>query len=68
MPAQYAVYPPLGCAERALQGEPDALDAYAAVQDQIFDAYRLSDGVAYTAEPRWTDHPFWDRRRSMAGR
>jgi flavin-dependent dehydrogenase len=54
--------------ERALHGDPGALDAYTAVQDQIFDAYRLRHRVAYTAEPRWTDQPFWDRRRSMAER
>jgi flavin-dependent dehydrogenase len=53
-----------------LDGDPTALDAYAARLTEIHRAYRDNHRTFYAHEPRWPDHPFWRRRRSagLSGR
>ncbi|MFL6293040.1 MAG: NAD(P)/FAD-dependent oxidoreductase, partial [Thermoanaerobaculia bacterium] len=59
----------LYCADKAasalgavLDGDPGALPAYAALLDQIFSGYLQGHRLAYQAETRWADRPFWRRR------
>ncbi|MEO3974941.1 tryptophan 7-halogenase [Streptomyces sp. CAU 1734] len=47
---------------RALSGDLDALEEYAAFVDKIGRAYRHHHARAYAEECRWPDHPFWRRR------
>jgi flavin-dependent dehydrogenase len=59
----------LYCAEKgaaaayhALAGRADALPRYGALLDSIFAGYLHGHRLAYAAERRWTDEPFWRRR------
>ena len=63
-----ALYTGLAAAEtadRMLDGDSDAGAAYAADLDRVWAAYRAHRAAWYGLEPRWTDRPFWNRRRSM---
>ncbi|MGK4585811.1 NAD(P)/FAD-dependent oxidoreductase [Kitasatospora sp. HPMI-4] len=56
------------CAGRAvdarLRGETDALDVYAARLGETFDAYVHGHREIHACEERWSNRPFWQRRRS----
>lgn len=48
---------------RALAGDHTELDGYARRVDEIDRAYRRHRDIYYAAEGRWSDRPFWRRRR-----
>ncbi|MGW2248613.1 tryptophan 7-halogenase [Kitasatospora sp. NPDC001660] len=50
-----------------LDGDPRALDHYAADLARVTAAYRRNHAAYYALEQRWPDSPFWQRRRSPAG-
>ena len=47
---------------RALAGDPAAIDEYGRLVGQIVLAYRRHREACYAAEWRWQDYPFWRRR------
>jgi flavin-dependent dehydrogenase len=51
-------------ADRTLAGDSDALAEYGRRVAEIDRAYRRHRHACYAAERRWTDRPFWRRRRS----
>jgi flavin-dependent dehydrogenase len=48
--------------DRALAGDPAAIDEYGRLVSQIDLAYRRYREACYAAEWRWSDCPFWRRR------
>ena len=53
--------------DAALAGAPGAVDAYAARLEDVRAAYLRRHRLAYRAERRWLDRPFWQRRQPGAG-
>lgn len=53
--------------DAALAGAPGAVDAYVARLEGIWAAYLRRHRLAYRAERRWLDSPFWKRRQPGAG-
>jgi flavin-dependent dehydrogenase len=49
--------------DAALAGDEKPLDAYARRLDEVYRAYRRHHAVHYADERRWTERPFWSRRR-----
>ncbi|MFD0396555.1 NAD(P)/FAD-dependent oxidoreductase [Kitasatospora sp. NPDC127121] len=47
-----------------LRGETHAFDTYAARLGETFDAYLHGHREIHVCEERWSDRPFWQRRRS----
>jgi flavin-dependent dehydrogenase len=45
-------------------GDSDALTRYSARLQTIYDAYLQNLSTYYTLEERWSDRPFWQRRRA----
>jgi len=65
-----ALYTGLAAAEtadRMLDGDTAAGATYAADLARVWAAYQAHRTAWYGLEPRWTDRPFWGRRRSAAG-
>ncbi len=52
-------------ADRHLSGEDDAVAEYEQTLNQIVEIYRQNLSHWYAAEARWSDQPFWRRRRSI---
>ncbi|GAA3016183.1 NAD(P)/FAD-dependent oxidoreductase [Kitasatospora sp. NPDC127116] len=50
--------------EALLCGEADALDTYTAQLGETFEAYAYGHREIHVHEDRWSDRPFWQRRRS----
>jgi flavin-dependent dehydrogenase len=48
--------------DRALAGDPTAMDEYGRRVSEIDCAYRRHRDACYAAEQRWPDRPFWRRR------
>jgi flavin-dependent dehydrogenase len=48
--------------DRALAGDPAAIDEYSRRVGEIDRAYRHHRDACYAAEARWPDRPFWRRR------
>ena len=46
-----------------LSGDATALPAYNSRLAAIYNAYWRNRGLYYSAEARWANHPFWQRRR-----
>jgi len=64
-----ALYSGLAAAEaadRQLSGNNDALPEYLLAMNQVYDVYRQHLRHWYSAETRWSDQPFWQRRQSGA--
>ena len=62
-----ALYTGLAAAEaadRSLSGAADALTGYDDAMADIWNAYLERLAVWYGTETRWTDRPFWHRRRN----
>jgi flavin-dependent dehydrogenase len=51
------------CAERRLAGDADALPQYLDCLARVHTAYRANLARWYRVETRWTNSPFWKRRR-----
>lgn len=49
---------------RALAFDPNAIAAYGASLNSRFEEYRTNRNYFYGLETRWTDRPFWKRRRA----
>ena len=49
---------------KAIEGESDAMDQYAARLDRAYDRYLRLLAAYYRDEKRWADRPFWKRRSS----
>jgi flavin-dependent dehydrogenase len=66
----HALFSGLSAAEvanRYLTGEPNALDLYQRVIDDIKHVYSRRVAVYYSTETRWTAAPFWSRRFRLGG-
>ena len=46
-----------------LSGETNGLGDYAALSESLWRRFLHQRQAAYTAEPRWRDQPFWQRRQ-----
>ena len=53
-----------GAADRHLSGERDALREYLLALEHIYAAYQQHLIHWYTAETRWSNRPFWQRRQT----
>ncbi len=51
--------------DRALAGDPAAIDEYGRRVGEIDRAYRRHRDACYAAEGRWPDRPFWRRRMAV---
>jgi flavin-dependent dehydrogenase len=47
-----------------LRGDPTDMDHYAAQVQREFEEYARQRRSYYSLEQRWTDQPFWQRRKS----
>lgn len=62
-----ALYTGLAAAEtadRMLEGDAGAGAEYTADVNRVWAAYKAHHAAWYGMEQRWTDRPFWDRRRA----
>ncbi|HZG41336.1 MAG TPA: hypothetical protein VEY93_00150, partial [Longimicrobium sp.] len=64
--ALYSAEKGAAAAYHALAGRADAQPRYAALLKSIFAGYLHGHRLAYAAERRWPDEPFWRRRTSPA--
>ena len=55
-------------ADRHLSGVEDVLPEYLQTLNQIYSAYQQHLSHWYGAETRWSDQPFWERRRGTPSR
>jgi flavin-dependent dehydrogenase len=52
-------------ADRHLSGAEDSLHEYSQTLNQVYSIYERHLSHWYCAEARWSDQPFWQRRRSI---
>jgi flavin-dependent dehydrogenase len=65
MTALYSGLRVAGAVVAARSGDRGALASYATALAAIHDSYRRQHNLVYSAERRWPEHPFWQRRDSV---